>query len=545
MDRIDEISVFAAVADANSFTQAARRLGVSPAQVSKVVARLENRLGARLLNRTTRDVSLTDTGRAYLERARQVLEDFEVLEGSVRDEHGPSGTLRISAPVSFGEAELTPALLDFAAAYPAVSLDVASSDRMVNLVEEGFDVAVRIGQLADSSLVARKIAAVRIVTCASPAYLQRRGRPKTPETLAEHEAILDANLTDSVVWRFGGGREARVRGRLRFTGAAACVAAARAGFGVARVPASPPRRTCGPDACRRCCATSSPIPSTCIWSIRTAGTWRPRCAPLWIFWRAATPASRSGTRAGPDSPSCGLPGWTGELIAEHPKRRLQRREPDGGPADLAEASFEMLGRTVFPCAGEVDQARGLARPAFGEAGDGDRELGLGLRQGAFRHGPGAGLRHRACGRQEFAGNPQHLVLGVLGVSHVAALEDVGAARQVGEERGQQAARAALGRRQHQAALGRLPENGLGQFVHRGGNGGVQGFSHEPPPHDRQAGLASSMPYWVREIPPPISAVSSCLRIFMASPTDFRSISLFCTWGKYSFSSSCTWCSIIS
>jgi len=237
LDRIDEISVFAAVADANSFTQAARRVGVSPAQVSKVVARLENRLGARLLNRTTRDVSLTDTGRAYLERARQVLEDFEVLEGSVRDEHGPSGTLRISAPVSFGEAELTPALLDFAAAYPAVSLDVASSDRMVNLVEEGFDVAVRIGQLADSSLVARKIAAVRIVTCASPAYLQRRGRPKTPETLAEHEAILDANLTDSVVWRFGGGREARVRGRLRFTGAAACVAAARAGFGVARVPA--------------------------------------------------------------------------------------------------------------------------------------------------------------------------------------------------------------------------------------------------------------------------------------------------------------------
>src|SRR3954471_16291451 len=207
MDRFDEINAFAAVADARSFTQAARRLGVSSAQVSKLVARLENRLGARLLNRTTRDVSLTDTGRAYLERARALLEDFETLEGSVRDQGGPRGLLKVSAPVSFGATQLTPALLDFAAAYPEVSLDVSSTDRMVNLVEEGFDVAVRIGQLPDSSLIARKLAAVRIVTCAAPAYLQRAGVPLQPQDLSRHEAIIDTNARDPFVWSYGVGGE--------------------------------------------------------------------------------------------------------------------------------------------------------------------------------------------------------------------------------------------------------------------------------------------------------------------------------------------------
>jgi len=240
MDRFDEINAFAAVADARSFTQGARRLGVSSAQVSKLVARLENRLGARLLNRTTRDVSLTDTGRAYLERARSLMEDFEALEGSVRDQSGPRGTLKISAPVSFGATQLTPALLDFAAAYPEVSLDVSSTDRAVNLVEEGFDVAVRIGILADSSVIARKLAGVRLVTCASPDYLQAAGSPATPQDLAKHEAILDNNMRDPTVWVFGGmgePYEVRVHGRLKFGGADACVAAARRGLGITRTPA--------------------------------------------------------------------------------------------------------------------------------------------------------------------------------------------------------------------------------------------------------------------------------------------------------------------
>ncbi|THD63313.1 LysR family transcriptional regulator [Phenylobacterium sp.] len=240
MDRFDEINAFAAVADARSFTQGARRLGVSSAQVSKLVARLENRLGARLLNRTTRDVSLTDTGRAYLERARNVLDDFEALEGSVRDQSGPKGLLKISAPVSFGASQLTPALLDFAAAYPEVSLDVSATDRMVSLVEEGFDVGVRIGELGDSSLIARKLAAVRMVTCASPGYLQAAGAPATPDDLAKHEAILDNNMRDPTVWSYGGHadrHDVRVHGRLKFGGADACVAAARRGLGVTRTPA--------------------------------------------------------------------------------------------------------------------------------------------------------------------------------------------------------------------------------------------------------------------------------------------------------------------
>jgi DNA-binding transcriptional LysR family regulator len=169
-----------------------------------------------------------------------LLEDFEALEGSVRDQGGPRGLLKVSAPVSFGASQLTPALLDFAAAYPEVSLDVSSTDRMVNLVEEGFDVGVRIGQLADSSVIARKLAAVRVVTCASPAYLQAAGVPASPHDLAQHEAIIDTNAREPFVWTYGSQadrEEVRVHGRLRFGAADACVAAARRGLGITRTPA--------------------------------------------------------------------------------------------------------------------------------------------------------------------------------------------------------------------------------------------------------------------------------------------------------------------
>ena len=240
MDRLDEMAAFAAVADARSFTQGAKRMGVSGAQVSKLIARLEDRLGARLLNRTTRDVSLTDTGRAYLERARALLDDFETLEGSIRDESGPRGLLRISAPVAFGRTQLDPALLDFAQQYPEVQIEVFYADRLVNLVDEGFDVGVRIGQLSDSSLIARRLAPVRMVTCASPAYLQAHGTPLTPGDLAAHEAIIDLNVREPYVWGFGADgecMEARVHGRLRFASAEACLQAAERGFGIARAPA--------------------------------------------------------------------------------------------------------------------------------------------------------------------------------------------------------------------------------------------------------------------------------------------------------------------
>lgn len=240
MDRLDEVRLFVAVADARSFAAAARRLGVSPAQASKAIARLEDRLQARLLNRTTRDVSLTDTGRAYLERARGLMEEFEALDSSVRDVSGPRGLLKVTAPMSFGAVELEGVVLEFARAFPEVSLEVSLSDRVINLVEEGYDVAVRITRMADSSLVARKLSESAVVTCAAPAYLAREGAPTAPSDLADREAILDLNVADPTLWSFGRGADrldVRVRGRLRLSSAEACLAAARAGFGIARAPA--------------------------------------------------------------------------------------------------------------------------------------------------------------------------------------------------------------------------------------------------------------------------------------------------------------------
>ncbi len=240
MERLDDIRTFVAVADALSFAEGARRRGLSPAQTSKLVARLEDRLGSRLLNRTTRDVSLTDTGRAYLDRARVLLDDYDALEASVRDLKGPRGLIKISASVAFGAAQLEPALLDFARSFPEVGLEVAFTDRLVNLVEEGLDMAVRISRLADSSLIARRLAPVRIVTCASPDYLEREGEPRRPAELADREVVVDLNASDPALWVFGlaeNRSEVRVQSRLRFASADACVAAARAGFGIARSPA--------------------------------------------------------------------------------------------------------------------------------------------------------------------------------------------------------------------------------------------------------------------------------------------------------------------
>ena len=240
MDRIEELRVFVAVADLRSFAQAARRLGVSPAQASKLIVRLEERLNSRLLNRTTRDVSLTDSGRAFHARARAFVEEFDQLERSAQETAMPRGLLKISAPLSFGIQQLGPMLVDFARAYPDVGLEVSFTERMVNLVDDGFDAAVRIGTLADSSLVARKLATIRNVTVASPEYLGTHGVPRKPEDLQKHDLILDLNFADPYVWRFGSGAkrmEVRVTGRLRFANPYICLAAARAGFGIARAPA--------------------------------------------------------------------------------------------------------------------------------------------------------------------------------------------------------------------------------------------------------------------------------------------------------------------
>src|SRR5271163_1269743 len=188
MDRIDAMRAFVAVADLQGFAPAARKLGLSPSGVTRLIAALEDRVGARLLQRTTRSVTLTDAGARYLERIRRILADLEEAEGSVEGERTrPSGRLAVSVPVGFGRLHVSPVMSAYLKRYPEVSGELRLSDRMINLVEDGVDLAVRIGHLSDSSLVARHVGEMRRIVVASKNYLRQRGEPMTPEAIASHE----------------------------------------------------------------------------------------------------------------------------------------------------------------------------------------------------------------------------------------------------------------------------------------------------------------------------------------------------------------------
>ncbi|WP_111493702.1 LysR family transcriptional regulator [Marinobacter bohaiensis] len=190
MDRIDTMRAFVHVVQEGSFTRAAERLDTSPQLVSKYVSHLEQRLGARLLNRTTRRIHLTEAGRRYHQGALQVLSDLDDVESQLGDLHTEAqGVLRISAPVSFAMHHLPPLLSAFKQAHPAVDIDLQLNDRKVDIVEEGFDIALRIGHLKSSSLIAKRIAPVRLVLCASPDYLEQHGTPKHPEDLLYHHYL--------------------------------------------------------------------------------------------------------------------------------------------------------------------------------------------------------------------------------------------------------------------------------------------------------------------------------------------------------------------
>ncbi len=242
MDRLDCDRMFVAVLDSGSFARAAARMGTSSGQASKMVARLEAELGVQLIKRTTRALSPTEVGQAYHDRIRALIEDFDALDATVRNASAhPSGRLRLSAPVSFGTIQLQPALLDFARRFPDIQLDVSFADRMVNLVEEGFDAAIRIGTPDDSSLIARRLCDARSVLVVSPAYLAQQGVPATPDDLRDHQCIIDSNYRDPSHWAFrlpdtGDRVLVPIAGRLRFSNAQACLAAAEAGLGLARVP---------------------------------------------------------------------------------------------------------------------------------------------------------------------------------------------------------------------------------------------------------------------------------------------------------------------
>jgi DNA-binding transcriptional LysR family regulator len=218
MDRFDAMQAFVAVADLQGFAPAARKLGLSPSAVTRLVAALEERLGARLLQRTTRSVTLTDVGSRYLERAKRILADVEEAESSAEGERvKPSGRLVVSAPNGFGRLHVSPVMSQYLARYPDVAAELRLTDRMINLVEDGVDLAVRIGHLADSTLVARHIGEMRRIVVASHDYLKQRGEPDTPQAIAAHDTIQFAAAMAAPEWRFlEEGREVRLAIAPRF-----------------------------------------------------------------------------------------------------------------------------------------------------------------------------------------------------------------------------------------------------------------------------------------------------------------------------------------
>ncbi len=239
-DHLGAMAVFARVVDAGSFSRAAEALGLSKSAVSKQVARLEDRLGARLLNRTTRKLSLTEAGAAFHAGCRQMLAEAEDAEAAVGHlAQAPRGTLHVNAPMTFGQQHVAPALPEFMARYPELDVNLQLNDRTVDLVAEGFDVAVRIGRLADSSLVARRLAPQNTAVVAAPEYLDRHGRPEHPQELDRHACLLYSYLASGPVWHFRG-RDGPVRvpvaGRLEANNGDVLLAAAKGGAGIARLP---------------------------------------------------------------------------------------------------------------------------------------------------------------------------------------------------------------------------------------------------------------------------------------------------------------------
>ncbi len=240
MDRLETMKAFVAVAQEGSFTAGARRLNVTPKLASKYVKELETRLDAQLFNRTTRSVTLTDVGSAYLQRCIPMLDQFEELDDLVKEKQTSlAGSIRITAPTGFGSTKLTDALVPFMNEHPKVDIELILSDSRVSLVEEGFDLAVRVGVMRDSTLIVRKLGDMPLIVCASPSYLDRNGRPSTPAALSTHNCLIDENQVDPHVWRFTKNDDevsVRVSGPLRANSPGAIVRMAVGGQGIARSP---------------------------------------------------------------------------------------------------------------------------------------------------------------------------------------------------------------------------------------------------------------------------------------------------------------------
>ncbi|MBP0492657.1 LysR family transcriptional regulator [Pararoseomonas indoligenes] len=238
MDRWQAMRIFVRTADSESFAGAARQLGLSPPAVTRAVAALEETIGTRLLTRTTRSVKLTEAGRRYLEDCRRILSEIEEAEAAAAGADArPTGTLTVTASVQFGRLYVLPIMTEYLSRHPAIILRALFLDRVINMIEEGADVGIRIGHLADSGIVARRVGSVRRVVCAAPDYLSRHGTPTVPRDLREHQVIGSTGLDPSPEWRFGQDRKASVtvRPRLVCNTVDAALAAAIDGHGIARL----------------------------------------------------------------------------------------------------------------------------------------------------------------------------------------------------------------------------------------------------------------------------------------------------------------------
>lgn len=241
LDRLTGMEVFAKVAATGSFSAAGRSLGLSQTMVTKHIAALEARLGVKLLHRTTRRLSITEAGRLYLDSAERILADVEAADSAVAaDRFKPRGVLRLNAPVSFGSRQIAPMLSAFTRQYPQVTIELGLIDRYVNLAEEGWDLAIRIGSLTDSSLIARRIAPCRTVVCAAPSYLAAHGTPRTAAELSRHNCLgyTLSQRSNAGRWVFGARNEMEVQvaGNLRANNGDALRAAAIAGQGIIYQP---------------------------------------------------------------------------------------------------------------------------------------------------------------------------------------------------------------------------------------------------------------------------------------------------------------------
>ena len=241
MDKLHLMSVFVAVAEEESFAGGARRLNMSPPAVTRCIAGLEARLGVKLLDRTTRYVRVTEAGQRYLDDARRIIAEVEEADDAVVGINAePKGHLTITAPVLFGSMYVTPVVVQYLARYPEMKITALFLDRVVNLIEEGVDVGIRIGPLPDSSMKALKVGSFRRVLCASPGYLEKNGQPHHPKELARHQTIAASVVSSSVEWKFqekNARFSVRTKPRLIVTSYDAAIEAARCGFGITRLMA--------------------------------------------------------------------------------------------------------------------------------------------------------------------------------------------------------------------------------------------------------------------------------------------------------------------